>query len=62
MTCKRVPDQLERGRILTENINPQGNCHIVKETEKSETSLKEQAKMDDCAIIQDFLKKGILYN
>lgn len=68
MTCKRVPDQLERGRILTENINPQRNCHIVKETEKSkntslsETSLKEQAKMDDCAIIQDFLKKGILYN
>jgi hypothetical protein len=23
---------------------------------------KEQAKIDDCAIIQDFLKKGILYN
>lgn len=58
MKYKRVPDQLERERILTENINAQGSCHIVKETEKSKnTSLP--AKMDDCTIIQDYLKKAL---
>jgi len=67
--CMKVPDQIERGQILTENINPQGSCHIVikeaerpKNTSLQETGLKEQSKMVDCAIIQDFLKKGILYN
>ena len=65
--CMKVPDQIERGQILTKNINPQGR-YIVKEAERpkntslKETGLKEQSKMDECAIIQDFLKKGILYN